>query len=129
MQKLQKSMAGAIILSEISHVFCCGLPSVFAVLSLLSGLGMVTIMPSALEHIHHVLHHYEIPMIVVSGLILISGYVLHYISEKLNCVDTGCHHPPCEPKKVRTDKVLIVATVLYLVNLVVYVVFHSGLIF
>ncbi|MGE4313524.1 MAG: hypothetical protein AB7E85_04550 [Pseudobdellovibrionaceae bacterium] len=128
MQRLQKSMAGAIILSEISHVFCCGLPSVFAVLSLLSGLGLATIMPTFLVHIHEILHHYEVTMIVASGAILLLGYILHFISERLNCVDTGCAHPPCEPQKAKHDKVLLVATALYLINLIVYVVFHSGLI-
>ena len=75
--------------------------------------------------LHDVMHGYEVPMIIASGAILLIGWALHWYSEKLNCHDT-CSHGPCESKKNKVHTLLIVATVLFAVNVTVYMVFHRG---
>ena len=42
MEKRRKAVFWAVLLSETSHLFCCVLPSVFSVLSLLVGVGMIS---------------------------------------------------------------------------------------
>lgn len=124
MQKLQKTLSGAVILSELSHIFCCGLPVLFSLASLLAGIGFLTVVPGWLEHLHHALHDYEIPLIMASGVILVSGWGLHYIAKRLDCRSTGCAHEPCGPKKKRSDRILLAATVLYCTNVVLYTFLH-----
>lgn len=124
MNRLQSAINWVMITSGVSHVFCCGIPVVFSLLSLLSGMGMVMTMPFAFEHLHGVMHDYEIPMLIASGCILALGWGLHAIALKVDCRDTGCGHEPCGPKKKRSSKMLIVATLLFVFNVIVYAVFH-----
>ena len=116
-------------MAETSHVFCCVLPVVFSVLSLMSGVGLISTMPTGLVWFHDVMHDYEVPMIIVSGVILLLGWALSWYAERIDCHDTphgGCHHEPCAPKKKRAHKVLIVASVLFTLNVLVYFGFHRG---
>jgi len=116
MQRFQSFANWAAAFSQLGHIFCCGLPAIFSVLSLLSGLGIMIAMPAGLEHFHHVMHNYEIPLIITAGFITGIGWVLHFISVKLDCNSSGCCHEPCEPKKSKWSKVLIFSTALFLVN-------------
>lgn len=127
MQKLQKGIYAAIVATEASHVFCCVLPTVFSVLSLLAGLGMVSVMPGWMVDLHAFLHGWELPMITASGVVLALGWGLDWYSKKIDCHDHGCGHGPCGTKKNRAHTVLIVATVLFFVNITVYGVFHRGM--
>ncbi len=113
-----------LLISQAGHVFCCGIPLVVSALSLLTGLGVMSAMPVGLERLHHIMHGYEFEMIVFSAVVLLAGWGLYLYSEHVDCHDTGCSHGPCEPQKKRVNKVLIVATVLFLVNLVVFFGFH-----
>ncbi len=124
MQRIQNFIYWACVTSEISHVFCCGLPMVFSLLSLMSGVGLVATMPSGLAFLHEKLHGYEIPMIVTSGAIIIMGWVLNYIAYRIDCHNTGCAHGPCTPKKKRSAKVLYIATGLFLLNVTGYFLIH-----
>lgn len=124
MQKTKNTIFWAVILSETGHVFCCVLPTVFSVLSLLAGLGMVSAVPVWMEELHHVLHDWEIPVIVLSGFLLMMGWALHAYSRKIDCHETGCHHPPCDSKKTTASRILVVATTLFCINLAVYVFLH-----
>ncbi len=127
MQKIQKSVSLAIIAAEASHVFCCVLPTLVSIISLLSGLGLIGALPVGILAFHDLMHGYELPIIVVSGLIIALGWGLYFYSKKLDCHDTGCGHGPCEPKKKSSAKLLIVASLLFVVNVGVYTVFHRGL--
>lgn len=127
MAKLQKPLNAIVVLSELSHIFCCGLPAFFSFLSLLSGLGVTVLMPSTFENFHHFMHDWEIPMLMISGLILVLGWVLHKIARNMDCVSEGCAHPPCGPIKKKSNKILVFATILYLGNLVFFILFHSGI--
>ncbi len=124
MQKLQKTLSGAVVLSELSHIFCCGLPIMFSLASLMAGVGLITVMPGWLEIVHESFHSYEIPMIVASGAILLLGWGLHHLARRIDCKSTGCGHPPCAPKKKKSDIILIFATVLYSLNVILYTFIH-----
>lgn len=113
------------ITSEISHFFCCGIPIIFSVLSLLSGMGIIASMPLGIGHLHDAMHDYEVPMIVMSGLIVALGWALHLVAKRMDCRSTGCGHGPCSPKKKRSSTILIVATALFALNLAGYFLLHA----
>lgn len=127
MEKLQKATFWALVLSESTHVFCCVLPTLVSIISLLAGAGALSFIPSGILDLHDLLHHWEVPIIVFSGVLLALGWGLHLVSEKLNCVDaSACCHEPCAPKKTMTLKIMIAATLLFIFNIVIYFVFHAG---
>lgn len=127
MHKHRKKIYWAIIASESSHVFCCVLPTVFSVLSLLVGAGLIGVLPTFIVDFHHVIHTYELPIILVSMIILGLGWVMDYWAHKIDCHHTGCAHGSCEPKKYKAHKILLIATVLFAVNLMIYLVLHRGM--
>lgn len=127
MQKHRKKIYWALILSETSHVFCCVLPTLFSVLSLLVGAGLIGALPTFMVDFHHVIHHYELPIVVASFIILGLGWALDYYAHKVDCHHTGCHHGSCAPKKYKAHKILIIATVLFVANLAIYLVLHRGM--
>lgn len=124
MERIQKALGWAILASETSHVFCCVLPTMVGVFSLLSGLGVIGILPAGIMEFHELMHHWEIPMIFASGGILALGWALYAVSRKIDCHDTGCHHGDCAPKKNRTAMILKAASVLFVVNTTIYLAFH-----
>lgn len=124
MERIQKSLMAALIASEMSHIFCCVLPTVFSVLSLLAGLGLVGAMPEFFVHIHDFMHDKEIPMIVISGIVLAFGWWIYFMSRKMDCHSTGCGHGPCTPRKTRAHGVLKIASVLFVANVLIFAVVH-----
>lgn len=124
-KRSQKLVSYLAVISELSHVFCCVLPSLFTMATFLVSMGMITVMPLWLDSIHHMMHGYEIPLMTVSAVLLIIGWIIHFISQKIDCHDTGCGHGPCTPKKKKSSKMLKVATFLFLVNVTVYFSFHA----
>jgi len=124
MERLHKHLTWAIIVAETSHVFCCVLPTIFSVLSLMAGLGLVAAVPTPLMSLHELMHDWEIPIIIASGVVIALGWGLHVISSKLDCRSTGCAHEPCGPKKKRAGTVLKIATILFIINAFIYVSFH-----
>ncbi|MBU0800032.1 MAG: hypothetical protein KKA05_03430 [Alphaproteobacteria bacterium] len=126
MQRFKTAIFWAVLVSETGHVFCCVMPTIVTVMSLLSGLGMLSVMPAGLLAFHDFMHEWEIPVIITSAVILLFGWVLHFISLKLDCHDTGCHHGECAPKKISTSKLLWIATGLFSVNLIIYLALHVG---
>jgi len=126
MERIHKSLGTAIVLSEVTHVFCCVLPTIVSILSLLAGMGVISVVPGFLDSFHDVMHDFEKPVIIGSGAILMLGWVLYMISARLDCVkEAGCQHVPCGPKKKKTSKLLIVATFLFAINVTVYVTLHK----
>jgi hypothetical protein len=125
----QSAIVWAVIVSEISHIFCCVLPTIFTVMSLMTNLGMISTMPVWFAGIHTVMHAWEFPIVVASGLTLAIGWVLHYLSLKEPCETAGCTKPhvPCAPRKNKMKIFLIVATVLFAVNVFVFLVIHRGM--
>lgn len=127
MQRLQKVITSSIIISELSHIFCCGLPVLFSLVSLLSVLGVTSALPGFFIDLHDAMHVYEIPMIIFSGMMIFTGWTLHFISEKLDCHNTGCGHEPCAPKKKRSSKLLQFASILFLINVSAYFLLHGNI--
>lgn len=127
MEKVNKRIFWTVIASESIHIFCCVLPTIFSVMSLMAGFGMIATMPGFIENAHHFIHDYEIPMIIISGIILAIGWGVYTYSRRMNCSTQGstCCHEPCAPKKYRTRLFMILATCLFLVNVSVYFVFHK----
>lgn len=124
MQRIQKFIISAVVISEVSHIFCCVLPTVFSLLSLLSALGMTGVMPHALHELHHALHDWEQPMIALSALLLAFGWGSWMLARGMDCRATGCTHEPCRPRKTRIFQFLKIATALFVANLSLYLVFH-----
>lgn len=125
MERVNQKIMTAVIASESIHIFCCVLPTIFSVMSLLAGAGMMATMPTFMSAAHDTIHAYEIPMIIASAVILAAGWGLYAYSRKISCRTEGtCSHQPCAPKKDRTRAIMIVATMLFLVNVSVYFALH-----
>ncbi|MFK7839180.1 MAG: hypothetical protein AB8B83_02520 [Bdellovibrionales bacterium] len=127
MEKLQRSLNVAVVLAEISHIFCCVLPTVVSVMSVLVGVGLIGSLPIGLLVLHDYLHDWEVPIIVGSGLLIAVAWLFVWCSHRVDCHDTGCEHGPCEPKKKKSSRLLKLATILFVINVSVYSVFHRGL--
>lgn len=111
--------------STLSHIFCCGIPMVVGLLSLLAGMGALTTILPGLESMHHRMHSIELPLLVFSALMLALGWAVHVHGRKVDCHSTGCSHPPCEPKKTRASLLMIIATALFAFNVVTLVFMHK----
>jgi hypothetical protein len=123
---LQKSLIATVIASEASHIFCCVLPTLFSLMSLLVGMGLIATMPNFLITVHDYMHAWEVPIISFSGIVLALGWAVTLYSDRLDCHHTGCGHGACAPKKSRAHIVLTIATALFLFNLAVYVFVHRA---
>lgn len=124
-EKHQKRLFWAIVLSETSHIFCCVLPTVISLASLLAGFGLIVTLPAWMQSLHDALHHWEPEMIAFSVSVVLLGWGLHFYNERHECCHhSGCHHEPCGPRKRRADKILIVASLLMVFNLFMYFGVH-----
>lgn len=118
-------MVAFVLASEISHIFCCVLPILFSLFSLMAGAGMIGALPPVFEQVHAFMHGWEVPMIITSAVIMAMGWGVYYLSKKLDCHDTGCGHGPCEPRKEKAHVILKIASLLFLINVSVYVFLHK----
>jgi hypothetical protein len=116
MNKIHKALHWVVIFSMASHIFCCVLPTIVSMVGLVAALGFLSSYLPVLDFLHEELHIYEIPIVIGSGLILALGWGAHYVSEHMDCHDTGCHHGSCQPQKKRVTKILLLATSLFLFN-------------
>lgn len=126
-KRLYKHVGWAVLVSELSHVFCCVIPTLVTVLSAFANIGLVVVAPDGiLMRIHEALHEYEIPVIVFSGVMVVVGWIAHLASRTVDCHDTGCGHPPCTPRKNWNSRILLGATLLFMVNMVIYFGVHRN---
>lgn len=123
-EKAQKITSYLALATEVSHVFCCVIPSIFSIMTMLVGLGILGAVPLGMVKFHDLMHGWEIPIIVTSGVILALGWSLHIISERLDCRSSGCEHEPCTPKKKKTSRILKIATLLFVINIAIYTFVH-----
>ena len=130
LKNIQKSLITIILVSQLGHIFCCVLPTVFSILSLLAGLGILYILPAGLENLHDMIHDYENYIMIASAILLVFGWAIYMISLKINCnevdIKQACSHEPCEPKKDRAKIILLIASALFLINVSVYLGFHDA---
>ena len=124
MTKFQKAATTVSLLAELSHIFCCGLPIVIAVMSAGSQVGL----GGGFLAFHTLIHDYEYQILVGSGLLLAVGLLLHYVSYQIDCRTTGCGHvhDDCGPKKFRVGWIFSIAIALYAANLTFYVLSGHG---
>lgn len=87
---------------------------------------MIASMPGFMVGMHDFIHHWELPIIAFSGLVLLLGWGITWYSDKMDCHDTGCCHGSCAPKKGKAHLVLIGATVLFTFNLGIYLFVHQS---
>jgi hypothetical protein len=125
---IQKHFGWAVIASELSHVFCCVIPTLVTVLSVFANLGLFIMTPDGwLINIHNVMHEYELPIILFSGGMVVLGWVAHMLSRRVDCHENGCGHPPCTPQKANNSRILTIATLLFALNIVVYFGVHRNI--
>lgn len=127
MERLRKPLFWTIVLSESTHIFCCVLPTLFSLASLMVGAGLIASLPPAWQSFHDVMHEYEIPLIVFSGIVIAVAWAADWYAKRIDCHDTGCCHPPCTPAKKRAHIVLKLATILFVCNIIVFFVLHRGM--
>jgi len=124
---IRKNFGWAVLLSELSHVFCCVLPTLVTVMGVLANAGLMSAAPGFLTELHETIHHYEIPLIIFSGVMVVLGWGIHLASSDVDCHNTGCEHPPCTPKKRNNSRILVIATILFAVNLFIYGGIHQNI--
>jgi hypothetical protein len=118
MHRISKWSGHLSVLAALSHIFCCGLPLVASIVSLGASAGG-TIGVSAL---HDALHVWELEIIIFSGAMLALSAVSIYIARQIDCHTEGhCHHEPCKPKKNLSLNLFLLATVIFAINVSVYV--------
>lgn len=124
MQKLQKYLNVTILATETSHIFCCVLPTVFSLLSLLAGIGLIGAIPPGIESLHDIMHDWELPIILTSGAVLALGWWVYNYAQKMDCEHMGEGHEVCGSKKKRSALILKIASVLFVINVSVYFLIH-----
>lgn len=128
MERMQKSVFWAILVTETSHLFCCVLPTIASLAAFLAGVGLIASMPAGLETLHEFIHRWEVPLIIFSGVTLALGWIVDRAARKVDCHNTGCVHEPCGTRKIKAHKVLVIATGLFFFNLIIYLALHQGLV-
>jgi hypothetical protein len=126
-QKLKLLMPWMVVATEISHVFCCVLPTLVTVFAVIVNAGLLSASPVFLESIHDVIHDYEAPIILFSGFMMLIGWAVHIAATKADCHATGCVHSPCEIQKSKNLRILQLATILFFVNIVIYFAVHKNM--
>lgn len=121
---LPKIMPWAVIASELGHVFCCVLPTLFSVLTLLAGIGLLSVVPGFIIDLHEAMHEYELVIIGFSCVITLLAWLVYMKADNLDCHSTGCGHGPCDTRKNRAGTILKVGTILLVVNIFIFVFFH-----
>ncbi len=122
MSSFQKAINASLIIILSSHMFCCVLPMVISFTSLITGLGFLTSSP-AVEAFHEVTHRFETPLLLISFVMLFLGWGINIYRQRHDvacCHHTGCSHESCVPKKQTAYKILIIATLLFLINFAIY---------
>lgn len=123
--KIHHVVSWVALASVIGHVFCCGIPLALGILSLIAGLGTFSAVFPGLDAAHAALRDVEIPMLLFSLSMVMLGWGLQFHASKVDCHDTGCEHPPCNPRKTRTTRLLWLATFLFFANFAMLVFAHD----
>jgi len=122
MENLRRHFGWAVLVSELGHVFCCVLPTIFTALSFAANIGLIGMAPSWMLAIHEKIHHFEVPIIGFSGVILVMGWAALCATRKVECNDEGCEHG-----KTENGNIMVIATILFVANLLIYTVIHKNI--
>ena len=124
MEKLRRNIVWLVIASEVSHLFCCILPTLAAVLSLAVGVGLL---PAAFTSLHDIIHGYEVPIIVFSASMIVLGWWAYWLATRTDCHALGHDEHACHKTTDRSKIYLVIGTIVFLINLCVYVTLHHVL--
>lgn len=124
MEKLRRNIVWLVVASEISHLFCCVLPTLAAVLSLAVGVGLL---PTAFTQLHDIIHGYEIPVIIFSALMLVLGWWAYWLAKRTDCHSLGHDEHACHKTTDRSKVYLVVGTALFALNLCIFIGLHVPL--
>lgn len=124
MEKLRRHIGWLVLASELSHLFCCILPTLAAVLSLAVGVGLL---PTAFTALHDIIHGYEIPVIIFSAIMLLLGWGAYSMAVNTDCHALGHDEHKCHKTTDRSKVFLVIGTVLFAANLVIYFALHIPL--
>lgn len=87
-----------------------------SVLGLGASLGITSM------HGHEVtwLHTHESQILVFGAVMLFVTGIAQYLSWRIDCRAAYCSHGPCAPRKRWSRKVYVVASLLYIANLIAF---------
>lgn len=106
-----------IIMGSLMHIFCCGLPLLLSITSLATAIGISSLGIFEIGWFEPIENY----ILIIMGIMLAMTYIINRYSKKLDCTESGfCAHPPCEEKKDISGYLLRIAIVLYLVNIVTF---------
>lgn len=107
-----------IICSALMHIFCCGIPLLLSVTSLVNIVGISSLSIFEVDWFEAI----ESYIVLFSGVLLITTIAINQFSKKINCIESGaCEHKPCDEKKHHSSYVLNIAIILYALNLLTLV--------
>lgn len=107
------------LLSIGAHIFCCGVPTIAALLSLISTAGMTGVL--AIEHLTDLTETWHQAAFYFSTAMVLLAVTSYVIARRRDCVAEGhCAHEPCAPKKTTGWKRLALSLVLYAANVGVF---------
>lgn len=124
MEKIRRRIVWLVVASELSHLFCCILPTLAAVLSLAVGAGLL---PAVFTILHDTIHGYEIPIIVFSGTLLALGWWAYWLATRTDCHALGHDEHACHKTTGRSKLYLMIGTALFLMNIFIYFALHIPL--
>lgn len=118
----------AVLLSELSHVFCCVLPTLFTLFSFAANVGLVGEAPGFLMRLHEQMHHYEIPLIVFSGGMVAIGWAVFLLGRNFILEGEGqnCSETACRKQKCHNYNILVLATLLFVLNVGIFAFVHKN---
>ena len=106
-----------LVLTSSIHLFCCVIPFILSVTSLTSSLGFTSLLFFDLEWFEK----FETYSLIFTLIILSLFAISEVNSRKLNCTKNGhCDHPPCDNKKRLVRFNLILSTIIFSFNTLVF---------
>jgi hypothetical protein len=117
MEYVMKRVSTALaFMTIVGHFFCCVLP----LLSSLGGLGASVGLFAVNSPVMEWFADYEELVFLVAGMVISISALSQYISYRIDCHKTGCHHGACGTKKKWASKIFKFATALYVMNLLAF---------
>lgn len=106
--------------SILPHLLCCMLPTVAALMSLGTTLGLAATLAD--NPLYRLVDQYHTELLLVALVSVAVSGMLNYISWRVDCrTDGHCHHPPCAPKKRTAHRVFILSCLLLVLDVSWYV--------
>ncbi len=122
-----RSFGWAVLVSELGHVFCCVLPTLFTILSFAANIGLIRESPEFLVYLHEKMHHYEVPIIIFSGAMVGMGWGVFLLAKKFATKGESCPNAVCRKEQCHNRNILIIASLLFFLNMLIFVFVHKNI--